>query len=96
MSLTNMLRGIGGEFEVNRVLGAAGVSVYIVSAPGFVAWNMAKGHPFDLVAFCTAYPAGLGVAIAAIAGAVALKDRNVATAKVTTAQADAATQQVQS
>lgn len=83
-----MLRGIGGEFEINRVIGAAGVSTYIVAAPAFVAWDMARGRGFDLVAFCTAYPAGLGVAIGAIAGAVALKDRSVASAKLTTAQAD--------
>lgn len=90
MKLLNALKGISGEFEINRVLGASGVSVYIVSAPAFVAWNMAKGREFDVVAFCAAYPTGLGLAIGAIAGAVAIKDRGVATARLTSAQADSA------
>lgn len=87
--LTNALRGPTGEFEINRMLGAAGVAVYIVAAPAFVAWDMSRGQGFDLVAFCAAYPTGLGLAIGAIAGAVSLKDRNVATARLTNARADA-------
>lgn len=79
---TGIFKGSSGEYEVNRFVGAIGVLVYIVAAPAFVAWNMALGREFDLIAFCTAYPAGLGVAIGAIAGAVAIKDRNVAKAKV--------------
>ncbi len=90
MTILDMLKGIGGTYEINRVLGAAGVSTYIVAAPVFVAWNMSRGITFDLIAFCTAYPTGLGIAIGAIAGSVALKDRNVATAKAT----DAATRVV--
>jgi hypothetical protein len=79
-----MLKGIGGEYEINRVLGAAGVSVYIIAAPAFEAWEVFRlGKEFDVVAFCAAYPGGLGVAIGAIAGAVAVKDRNVAVARVT-------------
>lgn len=84
------LKGIGGESEIIRLLGAAGVSVYIVATPGFVIWSMVQGHTFDLVAFCAAYPTGLGVAIGAVAGAVAVKDRNVATARITSAKADSA------
>ncbi len=84
------LKGIGGEYEINRLLGAAGVSVYIIAAPSFVAWSMARGAAFDLIAFCAAYPTGLGVAIGAVAGAVAVKDRNVATARITSAKADSA------
>lgn len=90
MNLMQALKGIGGEYEINRVLGAAGVTVYIIAAPAFVGWNMARGQAFDLIAFCAAYPAGLGVAIGAVAGAVAVKDRNVATARVTNAKADSA------
>lgn len=80
--LTNALRGIGGEFELNRVVGAVGGVAYVVGANAFVAWNMVAGREFDLVAYCTAFPGGLGIVVGAIAGAVAIKDRNVATAKV--------------
>jgi hypothetical protein len=84
VSLSNMLRGISGEFEINRVLGACGVAAYIVTTPSLVAWEVLhEGKGFDLVAFCAAFPTGLGVAIGAIAGAVSLKDRNVATAMQT-------------
>lgn len=83
MSLMNALRGISGEYEINRILGAAGVLTYVVTAPSFVGWSMYQGHPFDLVAFCSAYPLGLGAAIGAVAGAVAVKDTYVASAKVT-------------
>lgn len=89
MNLANMLRGIGGEPEIIRTLGAFGVLGYVIGGIGFQAWNMARGVPFDVVAFCTAFPAGLAVAIGAAAGAVALKDRGVATAKATEAQAGA-------
>ena len=84
MKILNILRGIGGEFEINRVLGASGVAVYILAANGFEAWTVfVLGKEFDVVAYCAAFPAGLGVAIGAIAGAVAIKDRNVAVAKAT-------------
>lgn len=79
---TGIFKGAGGNYEVNRFVGAIGALTYIVSVPAFVAWHMHKGGTFDLIAFCAAYPAGLGVAIGAIAGAVAIKDRNVAKAKV--------------
>lgn len=86
-NLTNIFKGSSGEYEVNRTVGGIGVLVYIVSVPSFTAWSMARGHDFDVIAFCTAYPTGLGLAIGAIAGAVAIKDRNVAKAKTETAAA---------
>lgn len=92
---TGIFKGTGGEYEVNRFVGAIGVLVYIVSVPAFVAWNMAKGREFDIVAFCAAYPTGLGVAIGAIAGAVAIKDRQVAKAKTETVAAEAAAAEIQ-
>lgn len=79
---TGIFKGAGGNYEINRFVGAIGVLTYIFAVPGFVAWHMHKGGSFDLIAFCAAYPAGLGVAIGSIAGAVALKDRQVAKAKV--------------
>lgn len=79
---SNLLRGIGGEFEINRVVGALGAVVYIVCANAFVAWNLSQGKEFNVTEYCLAFPSGLAVVVGAIAGAVAIKDRNVATAKV--------------
>ena len=85
-AFTNALKGIGGEYEINRLLGAIGCVAYIVGAHAFVAWNLALGREFDLTAYCLAFPSGLGVAVGSIAGAVALKDRSVAAAKATEAK----------
>lgn len=80
---TNALRGISGEFELNRVVGAIGGLGFINGALLFTAWDvMWKGREFDIVAFCTAFPGGLGIIVASIAGATAYKDKGVATAKV--------------
>ena len=80
--LTSALRGIGGEFEINRVVGAFGVTAYVICANVFVGWNMILGKEFSITEYCLAFPGGLAVGVGAIAGAVAVKDRNVATAKV--------------
>jgi hypothetical protein len=91
MTLSTMLKGISGEFEINRVIGAVGALAYIAGAVGLTAFEvMWRGRPFDLVAWCTAFPAGLGIAIGAIAGAVAIKDRNVAVARQASAPAGTA------
>lgn len=82
MSITNILRGIGGEFEIIRTLGAGGIGAYIIGANVFQAYTVwGLGEKFDIIAYCAAFPAGLGVAIGAVAGASAVKDRNVAVAK---------------
>lgn len=80
--LSHALRGLSGEYETNRVVGFVGGMAYVFGAHAFVAWNMIEGRAFDLVAYCTAFPAGLGATVLAIGGAVAIKDRNVAKAKV--------------
>lgn len=82
MMILNALKGIGGEFELNRLVGAFGGIAYVIGANVFVAWSMAEGREFDIVAYCTAFPAGLAVIVGAIAGAVAWKDKGVASAKV--------------
>lgn len=79
MKLANALKGVGGEYEVQRVLGALGSIVYIVSAPLLVATGKITAS-FD--SYCLAYPAGIAACLGATAGAIALKDRNVAAAKV--------------
>lgn len=86
MALTNMLRGIGGEFEINRVVGAVGALSYIATANAMVLYErLWCGVKFDLATYCLVFPAGLAACVGAIAGAVAIKDRNVATAQATQA-----------
>jgi hypothetical protein len=61
------LKGISGEFEINRVIGAVGALAYI--APPEVMW---RGRPFDLVAWAPPFIAiGAIVAIDRIAVATA-------------------------
>lgn len=78
MTILNALKGINGEYEVQRIIGAFGSVVFIVSAPALV-WAGRIQASFD--SFCLAYPAGIATCIAATAGAIALKDRQVAKAK---------------
>ena len=79
MKITNILKTVSGDFEITRVLGAAGVAVYIFAANGFQAWTIFwQGKEFDVVAYCAAFPAGLGVAIAAVVTAAAHKDKQAA------------------
>jgi hypothetical protein len=85
--LSNALRGIGGEYEVQRILGAFGTLTYVVAVPAFVAAG--RFGDVTVTEFCIAYPAGLAACIGATAGAIALKDRNVASAKVTERKATA-------
>lgn len=79
MSILNAFKGIGGEFEVQRLLGAFGSVTFILSVPVLV-WAGKITASFD--SYCLAYPAGIGALIGATAGAIALKDRQVAKAKV--------------
>lgn len=72
-------RGISGEYEVQRMLGAAGTMVYTLAVPSFVAAGVMRD--VSVTEFCLAFPAGLAACIGASAGAIALKDRNVAKAK---------------
>jgi hypothetical protein len=81
--ITNALRGISGEFEINRVVGAIGTLAYISCSNAFVAYNVIwMRQAFNVTEYCLAFPGGLAVCVGAIAGAVSLKDRNVATATV--------------
>lgn len=78
MSILDALKGTSGTYEVQRVLGAVGTIVYIVTAPALV-WARIVQVSFE--GFCLAYPAGLAACVGATAGAIALKDRQLAKAK---------------
>lgn len=80
---TNLLRGTGGEYELNRVVGFFGGIVYVIAANFFVWYRVVwKEDEFDLIGYCTAFPAGLAVVAGGTAAAIAIKDRNVASSKV--------------
>lgn len=82
--ITNALRGIGGEFEITRVMGALGTIVYIIGAHVFVVYQVWwQGKEFNLTEYCIAFPGGLAACVATIAGAAAVKDNQVAKAQVT-------------
>ena len=78
MTILDALKGIGGQYEIQRIIGAFGSVVFIVSAPALV-WAGKITASFD--SFCLAYPFGIASCIGATAGAIALKDRQVAKAK---------------
>lgn len=79
MRILEALKGINGTYEVQRVLGAFGTVVFTVSVPALVAADVIKA---SLEGFCLAYPAGIATLVGTTAGAIALKDRQVAKAKV--------------
>ena len=78
MTILNALKGTTGEYEVQRCLGAFGTIIYVITAPALV-WARIVSVSFE--GFCLAYPTGLAACVAATAGAIALKDRQVAKAK---------------
>lgn len=81
--ISGLFKTASGEYEINRVVGAIGSMIYIVGAHLFIGWDViVMDREFDITAYCLAFPGGLGVCVGAIAGAVALKDRGVATAKI--------------
>lgn len=79
---SEILRGINGTIELNRLslfLAAVG---YIFGSLAFQGWSIWNGAEFDVTAFCLSFGGGFAALIGGGAGAVALKDRNVASAKV--------------
>lgn len=79
MKMLEALKGINGTYEVQRLLGAIGTVTFIMSVPVLV-WAGKITASFD--SYCLAYPAGIATLVGATAGAIALKDRQVAKAKV--------------
>jgi len=83
---TDALRGIGGQFELNRLVGFFGGLAYVVCANLFVGYEVFYlSKNFDITAYCLAFPGGLAVIAGGTAGAIAWKDKAVASAKVTEA-----------
>ena len=82
MKWTEFLRGHNGGIELNRLVGFVGGLAYIFGAIGFEGWRIFQGHEFNVTEFCLAFSGGLAVVVGGTAGAVALKDRQVASAKV--------------
>lgn len=91
MKLTNILKGIGGDYEIGRVSLAIGGLFSVTSPIAFeiyeIGWN--GGH-FDVTAWCLAYPGGLCALVAGGVFAIASKDKSVAAAKQTQAATDVA------
>ncbi len=83
MGLTNVLKGIGGEFENGRVSLAIG-GFFAVSSPiGFEIYEMGwKGGHFDVTAWCLAYPGGLVALVAGGVFAIGNKEKQVASAQI--------------
>jgi hypothetical protein len=81
--ISNALKGIGGEYELNRLVGFFGGVVYVIGAHVFVGYEVFwLGQDFDITAYCLAFPGGLAVVAGGTAAAISLKDRNVASSKV--------------
>lgn len=79
---SEVLRGIGGTIELSRLSVFLGATGFVVGTLAFQAWAMARGQEFDVTAFCLAFGPGFAALIGGGAGAIAIKDRNVASAKV--------------
>lgn len=92
MNFPKILRGVTGEPELVRSLGALGVGVYILAAHAFVLWDMARGTHFDITAYCLAFPGGLTTIIAGVGTAAGIKDKAVAQARATESQTTGAIQ----
>lgn len=87
MSLSNIFKGVGGEFEIGRVLLVVGVAATIVVPPIYLLVDMAhNGWHFDITAFCVSYPAGIVALVAGGVLAIASKEKSVAQARLLVAQ----------
>jgi hypothetical protein len=87
MKIFDILRGIGGDFEIGRVSLAIGGFFAVISPIAFeiyeVGWN--GGH-FDVTAWCLAYPGGLTALVTGGVLVIGNKDKQVAAARQTVAQ----------
>lgn len=80
---TEIVRGLNGSVELNRLSLFLAALGYIFGTLGFQGWALWDNPgDFDVTAFCLAFGGGFAALIGGGAGAVAIKDRNVASAKV--------------
>lgn len=80
---TQALRGISGDYELSRLVGFFGGITYTICANVFVGYEVIwQGKDFDVTAYCLAFSGGLAGIVTGTAGAVAWKDKGVASAKV--------------
>lgn len=80
---SNALKGIGGEYELSRLVGFFGGVTYVIGTHIFVGYEVIwLGRQFDVTAYCLAFSGGLAAIVTGTAGAVAWKDKGVASAKV--------------
>lgn len=91
MGFTNIFKGFNGQFENTRTLGAIGVLSFIAVANGLLIYQCGwLQKPFDITAYCLAFPSGLGAAVTAIGLTAGQKDNKVAQAQATSAASSTA------
>lgn len=82
MKILDILRGVGGQFEIGRVSLVVGGFFAVTSPIAFevyeIGWN--GGH-FDVTAWCLAYPGGLVALVTGGVLAIGSKDKSVAAAR---------------
>lgn len=80
---TEALKGIGGNYELNRLVGFFGGIAYTICANVFVGYEVLwQGKPFDITSYCLTFPTGLAAIAGGTAAAISLKDRNVASSRI--------------
>lgn len=80
---SEILRGINGTIELNRLSLFLAVVGYVLGTLAFQGWALwDDASRFDVTAFCLSFGGGFAALIGGGAGAVAIKDRNVAASKV--------------
>ena len=78
----DILRGLGGDFEIGRVSLAIGGFFAVTSPIGFEIYEMGwKGGHFDVTAWCLAYPGGLVALVTGGVLAIGHKEKQVADAR---------------
>lgn len=84
MKIFDILRGVGGQFEIGRVSLVVGGFFSVTSPIGFeifeLGWN--HGH-FDVTSWCLAYPGGLVALVGGGVFAIGSKEKAVAAAQAT-------------
>ena len=87
MSITNILRGIGGDIEIGRVALSLGLVAAVISPVAFEVYEIGfNGGHFNVTDWCLAYPGGLVALVAGGVFAIGNKEKQVAQARLLVAQ----------